>query len=90
MERYLRVNLLGLGPRLMKKEFTGSRSHTALTQCASSGQATEGHRGLRIRKLQSEYPCNAHYLWITLPFHIKISTLLMKYSELVNRVLRKV
>ena len=25
-ERYLRVNLLGLGPRLMKKEFTGPRS----------------------------------------------------------------
>jgi len=27
MERYLRVNLLGPGPRLMKKEFTGSQSH---------------------------------------------------------------
>jgi len=27
MERYLRVNLLGRGPRLMKKEFTGPRSH---------------------------------------------------------------
>ena len=27
MERYLRVNLLGAGPRLMKKEFTGPRSH---------------------------------------------------------------
>jgi len=27
MERYLRVNLLGSGPRLMKKEFTGPRSH---------------------------------------------------------------
>ena len=26
MERYLRVNLLGPGPRLMKKEFTGPRS----------------------------------------------------------------
>ena len=26
MERYLRVNLLGPGPRLMKK-FTGPRSH---------------------------------------------------------------
>ena len=24
---YLRVNLLGSGPRLMKKEFTGPRSH---------------------------------------------------------------
>jgi hypothetical protein len=27
MERYLQVNLLGPGPRLMKKEFTGPRSH---------------------------------------------------------------
>jgi len=27
MERYLRVNLLGPGPRPMKKEFTGQRSH---------------------------------------------------------------
>jgi len=27
MERYLRVNLLGPDPRLMKKEFTGPRSH---------------------------------------------------------------
>ena len=27
MERYLRVNLLGPGPHLMKKEFTGPRSH---------------------------------------------------------------
>jgi len=27
MERYLRVNLLGPGPHLMKKEFTGLRSH---------------------------------------------------------------
>jgi len=26
-EKYLRVNLLGPGPRLMKKEFTGPRSH---------------------------------------------------------------
>jgi len=27
MERYLRVNMLGPGPRLMKKEFTGPRYH---------------------------------------------------------------
>jgi len=27
MERYLRVNLLGPGPRLMEKVFTGPRSH---------------------------------------------------------------
>ena len=26
MEKYVRVNLLGPGPRLMKKEFTGPRS----------------------------------------------------------------
>jgi len=27
LERYLRVNLLGPGPRLIKKGFTGPRSH---------------------------------------------------------------
>ena len=27
MERYVRVNLLGPGPRLMKEEFTGLRAH---------------------------------------------------------------
>ena len=27
MESYLRVNMLGPGPSLMEKEFTGSRSH---------------------------------------------------------------
>jgi len=27
MEMYLQENLLGPGPRLMKKEFTGPRSH---------------------------------------------------------------
>jgi len=27
LESYLRVNLLGLGTRLMKEEFTGPRSH---------------------------------------------------------------
>jgi len=27
IEKYLWVNMLGPGPRLMKKEFTGPRSH---------------------------------------------------------------
>jgi len=27
MESYLRLNMLGPGPRLIKKEFTGPRSH---------------------------------------------------------------
>jgi len=27
VERYLRINLLGLGPRLVKREFTRPRSH---------------------------------------------------------------
>ena len=27
LERYLRVNLLGPGPRLIKEEFKGARSH---------------------------------------------------------------
>jgi hypothetical protein len=30
LERYLRVNLLGPGPPLMKKEFTGLQSHRGL------------------------------------------------------------
>jgi len=30
LERYLRVNLLGPGPRFIKKEFTGPRSHKRL------------------------------------------------------------
>jgi len=33
MERYLRVNLLGPGPRLMKKEFTEPRSHKGSEHC---------------------------------------------------------
>ena len=41
MERYLRVNLLGPGPRLMKKEFTGPRSHkgweTLPVDCVTCG-----------------------------------------------------
>ena len=28
MERYLHVNVLGPGPRLMKKEFNGPQSYT--------------------------------------------------------------
>jgi len=36
MERYLRVNLLGPGPHLMKKGFTGPRSHkSSETLCYS-------------------------------------------------------
>ena len=27
LERYLRVNVLGPGPRLVEREFTGPRSH---------------------------------------------------------------
>ena len=27
MEKYLQVNLMGPGPRLMQKEFAGPRSH---------------------------------------------------------------
>jgi hypothetical protein len=32
LERYLRVNLSGPGPRLIKKEFTGPRSHKSCVQ----------------------------------------------------------
>ena len=34
MERYLQVDLLGPGPRLMKKEFTGPRSHKGMRNAA--------------------------------------------------------
>ena len=34
LERYLRVNLFGPGPRLMEKEFTGPRSHKGLRDIA--------------------------------------------------------
>ena len=48
MERYLRVNLLGPGPRLMKKEFTGPRSHrgreTALCRTLCKLHSRSGHR----------------------------------------------
>jgi hypothetical protein len=45
LERYLRVNLLESGPLLMKKEFTGPRSHkvcetlvyTTLTSVSCNG-----------------------------------------------------
>jgi len=38
MERYLRVNLLGPGPRLMKKEFTRPAQPAAAHELASSHQ----------------------------------------------------
>jgi len=38
LERYLRVNLLGLGPRLIKKEFTVPRSHRGSETLAYSVQ----------------------------------------------------
>ena len=83
---------VGTGPssyekRIYRAAVSQRLKNTALTQCASSGQATKGHRNLRTPNLQSGHPCNAHCLWSTLPFHIKINTLLMKYSELVSRVL---
>jgi len=34
MERYLRVNLLGPGPRLMEKEFTRPQSHKVEKHCS--------------------------------------------------------
>jgi len=36
LERYLRLNLLGPGPRLMKKVFTGPRSHKSWETLAYS------------------------------------------------------
>jgi len=36
LERFLGVNMLGLGPRLMKKEFTGQQSHKGWERVAYS------------------------------------------------------
>ena len=41
MERYLRVNLLGPGPLLMEKEFTGPRSHKGSETLFYSVQCTD-------------------------------------------------
>ena len=38
MGSYLRVNLLGPGPCLMKKEFAGPRSHKSFDQCGMYDQ----------------------------------------------------
>jgi hypothetical protein len=41
LERYLPVNLLGPGPRLTKKEFTGPRSHKGSGNCYKWGASAE-------------------------------------------------
>ena len=51
LERYLRVNLLGPGPRLMKKEFTGPRSQNSkekiIHECVKNSDPDVG-----LKKLQ--------------------------------------
>jgi len=43
MELYLQVNLLGPGPRLMKKEFTGPRSQKVWEKTDLDGAARSLH-----------------------------------------------
>jgi len=47
LERYLRVNLLGPGPRLVEKEFTEPRPHNVEKQCSRQHRINVG-RGQRI------------------------------------------
>ena len=44
IEKYLRINLLGPGPRLMTKEFTGPRSHKGLRNADLKNAYTEFHK----------------------------------------------
>jgi len=44
MERYLRVDLLGPGPLLMKKEFSRPQSHKGCEQNVLSDQTTVTER----------------------------------------------
>jgi len=51
LERYLRVNLLGPGPRLMQKEFTGPRSHKGWETLAQNNSAPTGRIFIKFRYL---------------------------------------
>jgi hypothetical protein len=51
MESYLRVTLLGPGPRLMKKEFTGPRSHKV------EKHWSKGHRRGNYEMIGQKYSC---------------------------------
>jgi len=50
MERYLRVNLLGPDPGLMKIEFTGPRSHKGSDTLAQTIVVQETARNLTFEK----------------------------------------
>jgi len=81
MERYLGVNLLGPGPRLMKKEFTGPRSHkgwetlpyVALTYVHQSflSRAVEALQGAHLGAQRNAHKQNSK-------FFLNISTLKMR------------
>ena len=43
LEKYLGVNLLGPGPRLIKKEFTGPRSHKGWETLPSGTRPHSAH-----------------------------------------------
>ena len=52
MEKYLRVNLLGPGSRLMKNEFTGPRSHKGCETLDYS--KADSTRALKTRRLKRQ------------------------------------
>ena len=52
LERYLRVNLLGTGPRLIKKkEFTGPRFTKFEKHCSTSSMQTQQQKRTKKRKV---------------------------------------
>jgi len=57
MERYLRVNLLGPGPRLVKKEFTGPRSSQRLRNTALGSSDYLASNDITITGKESEIMC---------------------------------
>ena len=77
MERYLRVNLLGPGPRLMKKEFTRPRSHKGwetlvydtglLTECIKHSRTTPVYKDSvnDTRECEDQTPTTQHLYWTT-------------------------
>jgi len=51
MERYLRVNLLGPSPRLIKREFTGPRSYRGWETLPYCIQYTRGSAEYQVTHL---------------------------------------
>jgi len=71
MERYLRVNLLGPCPRLMKKEFTGPRSHRVEKHC------------IRLYVDAWRLDCSAHYI-VCYKYFVRFPNFILQMVYFVN------